>query len=165
MPIVQQCTDAIDLVFFDLISLERTVVTIEKQWEFLRDDPRRRSPFKLHQDAYIKLLHEWYAIDLPRDRAALVECIRGFWEHGSGLAWEKLAAELAPKLVGATLRQLKPGIDRCNTLWEGLEARCLAAGEAWDQLVQLELKGGRYVYFTGERLGPLRRLPDGKPHD
>lgn len=164
MSIVPQCAYYMDLVIFDLATLESSVAALEKQWEFLRDDPRRTSPFKLHQDAYLQQLHTWYATDLPRDRAALAECIRAFWEHGSGRSWETLAAELAPKLVGATLRELKPRIDRCHELWTGLETRCLAAGEPWDQLVLLELKDCKQVYFTGERVGPLRRLPDGGFH-
>lgn len=149
-----------DLVLSELAVIKMSVVALECQWERLRDDPNRLSKDHDIQAVYITRLNKWYTIDLPRDRAVITARLTAFWDQGSGAAWRKVATEMLPALVGETMRGLRPQIDQCNEEWASLDARCNAAGEVWDELVQLELENCEHVYFSGERRGRLRRGPD-----
>lgn len=160
MSVERRCTTSMRTVLSDLAILRMSLVALETQWERFRDHPDRTSPHYPTQVIYIAALDRWYSVDLPRDRAALLERIHSFWEHGSGDVWQKLATELLHKLVGTTLLKLRPLINQCNEEWKKLEERCYAACEVWEDLVKLELTESNHVYFVGERLGRLRRLPD-----
>lgn len=150
-----QCLRLINDVTDDLADLESSVEGLEKQWERLRDDPGRVSPIPEAQTKYLKRLHRWYTIEMPRDKATLQKRVNEYWAEGLGLEWLHLSVQLLPSLDECGLQILKPQIGACNLLWAKLPPRCFAACEKWDELVQLEVPGNVHLYFASI---PLERL-------
>lgn len=103
-----------------LASLISAISELEMQWIYLRADPGRVSLSPQSQADYLRTLHHWYTIDMPRDKAALLTRINDLTDiEGAGG-------------VRASLTQ-----------------KCWDACEQLEQLEQLEVVGNVHVYFVG----------------
>lgn len=142
-----------DQVLRELNILSAGITALEQQWKQLRDDPRRTSRDIPVEAQYLAALHKWYTVQMPATKAALRVRIDSFWDIGPGEAWRTMLAGLDEPARIALVSEIR----ECDARHAGLRARCEAACEVWDQLVQLEVEGNNHVYFAGESSAHLRR--------
>lgn len=139
------------LIVSELGKLETSVTALESQWETLRDDPGRVSHDQAQRAVYLAKLHQWYTIDMPRTKAALVQRINQFWEGEGANSWRTLSKRLLPRLRQEVLGELMSEKNVYEVRCASWLPRCHAACQVWDDLVQLEVEGNHHVYFVGPR--------------
>lgn len=157
-------TIATNHVQADLRLLETAVTVLENQWHRFRDDPTRLSPYPEEWEDYLRRLFQWYTVELPRDKQALLKRITEYWDTDVGKEWKRLCSKLETKTERnlRIVEKLWPQIDHCNALWDSLHIRCRVACEEWSDLRQLEVPWNSNVRFVlpGPRALGLLPVPE-----
>lgn len=126
-PVFTSAFRTTDRVEEELAGLESSVLILEQELQYYRQGSTLASPNPAAWKVYQLQQHQWYTVDMPRNKAALQLRIDGYWATETGVKWTLTCAPL-----GSGTKQeypelsllLEPRITAVNEKWADVKRRC-----------------------------------------